>query len=59
MVQYAAVENHYGDNYVAEINSEKDIEFIEEVCETCFDSDWVFGIFDTEEEAEKHLKLAR
>lgn len=55
MVQYAAVENHYGDNYVAEINSEKDIELIEEVCETCFDADWVLGVYDTEEEAEKHL----
>lgn len=55
MVQYAAVENHYGDNYVAEINSEKDIEFIEEVCESCFDADWVLGVYDTEEEAKKHL----
>ena len=55
MVQYAAVENHHGDNYVAEINGEKDIELIEEVCETCFDADWVLGVYDTEEEAEKHL----
>lgn len=59
MVQYAAVENHLGENYVAEVNDDKDIELIEEVCEICFDSDWVFGVFDTEEEAEKHLKQAR
>lgn len=59
MVQYAAVENHYGDNYVAEINSDEDIELIEEVCEICFDSDWVSGVFETREEAEKHLKRAR
>lgn len=55
MAQYAAVENHYGDNYVAEINSEKDIEEIQEVCERCFDSDFVLGVFDTKEEAKKHL----
>lgn len=59
MVQYAAVQNHYGDNYVAEINSDDDIEFIEEVCEICFESDWVFGVFDTEAEAKRHLKLAK
>lgn len=58
-MQYAAVENHYGDNYVAEINGDEDIELIEETCEICFDADWVFGVFDTEEEAGKHLKLAR
>ena len=55
MVQYAAVKNHYGDNYVAAINSEKDIEWIEEVCEICFDADFVIGVYDTEEEANKHL----
>lgn len=59
MVQYAAVEGHLGGSYVAEINGDEDIELIEEVCETCFDSDWVFGVFDTEEEAERHLKRAR
>ena len=56
MVQYAVVENHYGDNYVAEIHGDGDIELIEEVCEICFDSDWVFGVFETREEAEKHLR---
>lgn len=56
MVQYAAVENHYGDNYVAEINSDEDIELIEEVCERCFDSDFVLGVFDTKEEAERYLR---
>ena len=55
-MQYAAVKNHYGDDYVAEINSDEDIELIEEVCEICFDSDLVFGVFDTAEEAEKHLR---
>lgn len=59
MVQYAVVQGHLGENYVAEVNDDKDIELIEEVCEICFDSDWVFGVFDTEEEAEKHLKQAR
>lgn len=55
MVQYAAVENHYGDNYVAEIHGDEDIELIEEVCERCFDSDFVLGVYDTKEEAKKHL----
>lgn len=58
-MQYAAVQGHLGENYVAEVNDDKDIELIEEVCDICFDSDWVFGVFDTEEEAEKHLKQAR
>lgn len=58
-MQYAAVEGHLGENYVEEVNDDKDIELIEEVCEICFDSDLVFGVFDTQEEAEKHLKLAR
>ena len=56
MVQYAAVENHYGDNYVAEIHGDEDIELIEEVCERCFDSDFVFGVYETKEDAEKHLQ---
>lgn len=55
-MQYAAVENHYGDDYVAEVNSEKDIEEIQEVCERCFDSDSVLGVFDTKEEAKKYLR---
>lgn len=55
MVQYAAVQGHLNGNYVAEINSDADIELIEEVCETCFDSDFVLGVYDTKEEAEKHL----
>ena len=58
MVRYAAVESHLGGTYVMEINRDEDIELIEEVCETCLDCDWVFGVFDTEEEAEKHLKQA-
>lgn len=55
-MQYAAVEGHLGGSYVAEINGDEDIELIEEVCETCFDSDWVSGVFDTREEAEQHLR---
>lgn len=55
MVRYAAVENHHGDDYVAEINSDEDIEFIEEVCEICFDYDYVLGVYDTRVEAENHL----
>ena len=56
MVQYAAVEGHLNGNYVTEINSDEDIELIEEVCETCFDADWVIGVYETKEEAEKHLQ---
>lgn len=56
MVQYAVVQGHLGGKYVVEINSDEDIEFIEEVCETCFDSDFVLGVYDTKEEAEKHLQ---
>ena len=52
---YAAVENHYGDNYVARVDSEQDIEDIMQPCEICFDSDWVIGVYDTEEEAKKHV----
>lgn len=59
MVRYAAVEGHLNGNYVAEINGDEDIELIEEVCETCFDADWVIGVYDTEAEAKKHLKQAR
>lgn len=55
-MQYAAVEGHLGENYVAEINGNEDIELIEEVCETCFDADFVLGIFDTKEEAKQHLR---
>ena len=58
MVQYAAVQNHYGDNYVAEIHGDEDIDFIEEVCDACFDYDHVLCVYDTEEEAEKHLQDA-
>ena len=56
MVRYAAVEGHLNGNYVAEINSDEDIELIEEVCETCFDFDFVLGVYETEEEAKKHLQ---
>lgn len=55
-MKYAAVEGHLGGSYVAEINSDEDIELIEEVCETCLDSDFVLGIFDTKEEAEQYLR---
>ena len=55
-MKYAAVEGHLGENYVAEVNNDEDIESIEEMCDICFDSDWVFGVFDTEEEAEKRLR---
>lgn len=56
MIQYAVVEGHLNGSYVAKINSDEDIELIEEVCETCFESDFVFGVYDTKEEAEKHLQ---
>ena len=56
MVQYAVVQGHLGENYVAEVNDDEDIELIEEVCEICLDSDWVLGVFDTKKEAEQHLR---
>lgn len=55
-MKYAAVESHYGDDYVAEVDNNLDIEFIEEVCDACFDRDHVIGLFDTEEEAEQYLR---
>lgn len=55
-MQHAAVEGHLGGSYVAEINGDEDIELIEEFCETCFDSDFVLGVFDTKEEAEQFLR---
>lgn len=55
-MQYAAVEGHLGESYVAEVNGDEDIERIEEVCDVCFDSDFVLGIYKTKEEAEKHLQ---
>lgn len=55
-MQYAVVEGHLGENYVSEVNNDEDIELIEEVCETCFDYDYVMGVFDTKEEAENHLR---
>ena len=54
-MQYAAVEGHLGNNYVAEVDGEEDIELIEEMCEICFDYDRLIDVFDTKEEAEKHL----
>ena len=59
MVRYAAVEGHLGGSYVAEIHCDEDIDFIEEVCDACFDYDRVLGIYDTKEEAEKYFKQAR
>lgn len=55
-MRYAAVEGHLGENYVEEVNSDRDIEFIQEVCDACFDHDCIIGVFDTKEEAEKHLR---
>lgn len=55
-MRYAAVEGHLGESYVAEVNGDEDIERIEEVCDICFDSDFVLGIYETKEEAEKHLQ---
>lgn len=52
---YAAVENHYGDNCVARVDSEQDVEDIEATCEVCFYSDWVIGVYDTMEEAQQHI----
>ena len=56
MVQYAAVQGHLGGNYVEEVNSNLDIEFIQEICDACFDRDRVIGLFDTKEEAERYLR---
>lgn len=55
-MQYAAVEGHLGGNYVAEVDNNLDIEFIEEICDACFDRDHVIGLFNTEEEAEQYLR---
>lgn len=55
-MQYAAVAGHLGENYVEEVNSNRDIEFIQEICDACFDRDRVIGLFDTKEEAEKNLQ---
>lgn len=55
-MQYASVEGHLGENYVAEVNDDEDIELIEEMCEICFDYDRLIGVFDTKEEAENHLR---
>lgn len=54
-MQYAAVAGPLGENYVAEVNEDEDIELIEEVCEICLEYDRVIGVFDTKEEAKKHL----
>lgn len=55
-MQYAEVDGHLGGNYIAEVNDDEDIELIEEVCEICFDADFVLGVFDTKEEAENYLR---
>ena len=55
MVRYAAVQGHLGGNYISEINSDGDIEFIEEVCKFCSDYDYVLGVYNTRIEAENHL----
>lgn len=56
---YAAVEGHLGGDYVTEVNDEHDIDMIQETCETCGDSDWVIGVFDTKAEAYKALGKGR
>ena len=55
-MQYAAVEGHLGENYVAEVNDDEDIELIEEACEICLEYDRMIGVFDTKEEAKQHLR---
>lgn len=57
-MQYAAVEGHLGENYVAEVNSNKDIELIQEMCDVCLEFDVVLGVYDTKEEAERFLTPA-
>ena len=52
---YAAVQNHYGENYVTQVFSEQDIQDIMQTCEICCDSDWVIGVYDNEEEAKEHI----
>ena len=54
-MQFVAVEGHLGGNYIVSVNDEEDTEWIEEVCETCFDSDRALGVFDTREEAEMNI----
>ena len=54
-MQYAAVEGHLGENYVTEVNSNRDIEFIQEMCDACLGFDVVLGVYDTYEEAENHI----
>lgn len=56
MVQYAVVQGHLGENYVAEVNDDEDIKLIEETCEICLEYDCVIGVFDTKEEAEQYLR---
>lgn len=55
-MQYATLEDHLGENYVAEFNGDEDIEFIQEICDACFDRVRVIGLFDTKEEAEQFLR---
>lgn len=55
-MQYAAVEGHLGGNYIVAVNDGEDTEWIEEICDTCFDYDRVIGVFDTAEEAEQYLR---
>ena len=54
-MKYAAVINHYGNDYVSDIKSEDEVEWIEEPCDECGDSDRVVGIYDTEEEAQQGI----
>ena len=54
-MKYAAVEDHLGENYVDEVNDYEDIKLIEEACAICLEYDRVIGVFDTKEEAERHL----
>lgn len=54
-MKYAAVINHYGDDYVSGITNEDEVEWIEATCGQCGDSDMVVGLYDTEEEAEQGI----
>lgn len=48
---WAVVENHYGDDFVTEVNSEHDERRIEEKCEQCGDRDAIAGSYSTKAEA--------
>ena len=51
MEKYIAVISHLSNDYVTKFIDDEQIDEIEEICETCGDSDYVMGVFDSEEEA--------